>query len=84
MSDPAAELAKTEAEFRQHRADAVELVRDHPGVEHIWLNALKCVRPTDEFLLEVGQEVVRKVMAQRGPELDVLRHRHVVLRINAS
>ena len=42
---------------------AVELVRDHPGVDHIWLNALKCVRPTDEFAAEVGREIIAKVMA---------------------
>lgn len=62
--------------FDEEVAAAVTAVRDHPGVEHIWLNAFSCVRPSDDFAAQVGREVIRKVMDQRS--------RHVVLRINAS
>lgn len=68
--------------FEGKVADAVELVRHHPGVEHIWLNAFSCISPTDEFAADVGRMVIEKVMAQH--HIDPLKRRHVVLRINAS
>lgn len=66
----------------QERTDAVKLVRDHPGVDHIWLNAFKCISPTDEFAADVGREIIAKVMAHNSG--DILERRHIVLRINAS
>ena len=71
-----------DADFNEKATAAVELVRDHPGVEHIWLNAFRCVRPTDDFAAQVGREVITMVMAHRHP--DVLKTRHIVLRVNAS
>ena len=63
-------------------ADAVDLVHDHPGVDHIWLNAFSCIHPTDAFAAEVGRSVIERVMAQQHD--DVFKRRHIVLRINAS
>jgi len=62
--------------FEDEVTEAVEAARDMPGVEHVWLNAFSCIRPTDEFAALVGRGVIEKVMAQPG--------RHIVLRINAS
>lgn len=71
-----------ERTFSEQCSDAVDLVRDHPGVEHIWLNGFSCVRPTDEFAADVGRAVISKVMAQS--HADPLKRRHIVLRVNAS
>jgi len=80
---PAPTLADMQAAAVADMAAAVDLVQDHPGVEHIWLNAMSCIRPSDAFAAEVGRMVIAKVMSQRHE--DVLRYnRHVVLRINAS
>lgn len=65
-----------ERPFSEKVADAVALVMDEPGVEHIWLNAFRCISPTDEFAAHVGHAVIQKIMAQRS--------RHIVLRFNAS
>ena len=66
----------------EERTAAVKLVEDHPGVEHIWLNAMNCVRPTDQFAADVGREIIAKVMSHQAD--DVMERRHIVLRINAS
>lgn len=68
--------------YEDQVADAVDLVRNHEGVDHVWLNAFLCVRPSDDFAAAVGREVIAKVMAQRHP--DIMKTRHIVLRINAS
>lgn len=36
-------------------AELVRMARDN----HIWLNAFRCVRPTDGFLIEIGREVLQ-------------------------
>lgn len=74
--------ADAEPTFPEHAAAAVDLVREHPGVDHLWLNAFRCIRPTDEFAAEVGRTVISKVMAQKHD--DVFKRRHIVLRVNAS
>lgn len=66
----------------EERTEAVKLVRDHPGVDHIWLNAFACISPTDEFAAEVGRGIIAKVMSHNSG--DLLERRHIVLRINAS
>lgn len=46
---------------------AVRSIKDYTDEEiaaeakgnHIWLNAFACIRPTDEFLAEVGRDVLR-------------------------
>lgn len=70
------------SEFDRQATEAVKLVRDHPGVDHIWLNAFECIRPTDKFAADVGRDVIAKVMAHHSD--DVFESRHIVLRINAS
>jgi hypothetical protein len=66
-------------------AHAVHRFGHHPGIEHIWLNALSCVSPTGAFCGEVGDEVIRKVMAANPRHEDVLgTRRHVLIRFNAS
>lgn len=30
----------------------------------MWLNAMACVRPTDEFAEQVGRDVIRHLMAE--------------------
>lgn len=81
-SSPSKPEPRPQKTFVDHCVDAVDLVRNHPGVEHIWLNAFSCVNPTGVFAEQVGRTVIEKVMAQNHP--DVLRKREVVLRINAS
>lgn len=75
-------LPEKPMDFGPARAAAVDLVRDHAGVDHIWLNAFKCIHPSDQFAAEVGREIIAKVMAQQSD--DVMKRRHIVLRINAS
>ncbi len=76
------EMVAAEPTFDEQQTAAVDLVYDNPGVEHIWLNAFSCIRPTDAFAAEVGRTVIAKVMAHKNQ--DVLKSRHIVLRINAS
>ncbi|MGV3564176.1 MAG: hypothetical protein ACO1ON_12940 [Nocardioides sp.] len=55
---------------------AYAVARNDPSVDHIWLNAFACIRPTDEFAAKVGRDVISKVMEASG--------RKVVLTVNAS
>ena len=41
-----------------------ELDPDNP--DHIWLNAFRCIRPSDEFAADVGRTVIAKAMAHHG------------------
>lgn len=55
--------------------------------DHIWLNALLCIRPTEEFAADVGHMVIAKVMESRlrtEPWGDYPGSRACVLWINAS
>jgi hypothetical protein len=38
----------------------------------VWLNAMKCVRPTDEFAAEVGHDLIRQVMEDGHPKAEPL------------
>lgn len=49
---------------------------DFEDPDHIWLNAFKCIRPTDEFAAEVGRAVIARAM-QAHPK-------RVALTVNAS
>ena len=49
---------------------------DFEDPDHIWLNAFKCIRPTDEFAAEVGRSVITRAM-QAHPK-------RVALTVNAS
>jgi len=69
-------------DFDRQVTEAVDLMRDHPGVEHMWLNGFSCIQPSDEFAADVGRMVIAKVMAHHND--DVLKQHHILLRINAS
>ena len=49
---------------------------DFEDPDHIWLDAFKCIRPTDEFAAEVGRSVIARAM-QAHPK-------RVALTVNAS
>lgn len=49
---------------------------DFEAPDHIWLNAFKCIRPTDEFAAEVGRSIIASAM-QAHPK-------RVALTVNAS
>lgn len=63
-------------DYEAQMAALVAAAHDIPGIDHVWLNAFSCIRPTDEFAADVGRTVIRKVMETRA--------RHIVIRINAS
>ena len=46
--------------IRVSRLDHMDLDWSEP--DHIWLNAFKCIRPTDEFAAQVGHGVIRAAM----------------------
>ena len=46
--------------IRVARLDLPDIDQSLP--DHIWLNAFKCIRPTDEFAAEVGRGVIRTAM----------------------
>lgn len=55
--------------------------------EHIWLNGISCIRPTDEFAAEVGRMIIAKVMSgelRTRPLGDYEGSRACVLWFNAS
>ena len=29
--------------------------------KHIWLNGFMCIKPTDDFLISIGREIIRQV-----------------------
>lgn len=43
-----------------------------PKPEKVWLNAMLCVRPTDEFAAQVGRMVIDKVMREGTPKVEPL------------
>ena len=49
---------------------------DFEDPDHIWLNAFRCIRPTDEFAAEVGRAVIDRAM-QAHPK-------RAALTVNAS
>ena len=59
---------------RLPRDDWTDVDFEAPG--HIWLNAFKCIRPTDEFAAEVGRAVIARAM-QSHPK-------RAALTVNAS
>ena len=46
--------------IRVSRLDHIDIDWSEP--DHIWLNAFKCIRPTDEFAAQVGHGVIRAAM----------------------
>ena len=56
-------------------------------MDKIWLNAFKCVSPSDEFAAEVGREVIRKLVESQPEEREgeiITPWRRVQLEITAS
>ena len=61
--------------------EIVEIASDN----HIWLNAFSTIRPTDEFLRQLGQMVLDKVRQSDVHAGDGIgRSRVTWLRVNAS
>lgn len=55
--------------------------------EHIWLNAFSCIRPSDDFLRDIGRMVVDSVMSsdlRTAPLGDYQGSRACVIWVNAS
>lgn len=58
---------------------------------HIWLNAFSCMRPSDEFAMRVGREVLRMldddrctIASRTAHVLNLPFAREVVIRVNKS
>ena len=47
-------------DIRVSRVNSLDIDLSLP--EHLWLNAFKCIRPSDEFAAEVGRGVIRTAM----------------------
>ncbi len=39
---------------------------DRTEPDTMWINAMSCIRPSDEFLIGLGREIVAKVMRDGG------------------
>lgn len=79
-SRKSAERAGKKIERDWTDAEKVELANDN----HVWLNAFSCIRSTDEFLIDVGRAVLRKLEeSPMGEDLSGTG-RMIYLRINAS
>lgn len=73
-----------EQDRKQWEADVVRSAR----ANHIWLNAMACVRPSEEFCAQVGRMVLDQ-LAQRESLIPsehrlVGTERELILRINKS
>lgn len=44
-------------ESQEYDKKALQAAKDN----HIWLNAMNCVRPTDEFLISIGKTILSKL-----------------------
>jgi hypothetical protein len=50
---------------------------------HIWLNAFSCIRPSDEFLIDVGRSVLRMLEdSEMGDSFGISQM--VILTVNKS
>lgn len=55
----------TESVDGVHRYGSPEPISDaefRSSVTETWLNAFRCIRPSDEFLIDVGRSVVEELM----------------------
>jgi arginyl-tRNA synthetase len=69
-------------------------VRRTSQSNHIWLNAFSCIRPTDEFKLQLADSILRMLQqeentikskhARPGYIFEDLDQRELVIRINKS
>ena len=74
------------ARLRKYKKDVLSGAESN----HIWLNAFSCIRPTDEFLIAVGRQVLSYLdspesmhQSQSGYLLG-LPSPEVVIRVNKS
>lgn len=72
---------------KRYRADLLR----NAGANHIWLNALSCIRPTDQFLIHVGRQVLAMLdqpdnlhISESGHLLGLTSETELVVRINKS
>lgn len=56
------EAAVTALAEKTARRYPTDLSVDWDEPEHIWLNALRCISPTDSFAAEVGRAVIEAAM----------------------
>lgn len=65
-------------------SDVVKAAREN----HMWLNAFRCVRPTEEFCAEVGRSIIEMLNDPENlirPEVALIdSEREMVIRINKS
>lgn len=71
-------------ETRRYRTDVLRSAEEN----HIWLNAFGCIRPTDEFKLQLADVILRMLadpesLIEMEP-IGTLRQKCLVLRINKS
>lgn len=58
-------------------------VREPEG--RVWLNAMMCVHPTDEFAAKVGREIIEQVMRDGHPKQEPLDpYRRLTIEVVAS
>jgi hypothetical protein len=82
VTEDAIEIPEKIAESELSMEQKVKLAEGN----HIWLNAMACVRPSDDFLRGVGQEIVDMLNQSpvRGDMLGVEIGRVLYVRINKS
>lgn len=61
---------------------------------HIWLNAFACIRPTDDFLMDVGRMILEQLndpdslitsrLHRKGELLEGLDMKELIVRVNKS
>jgi hypothetical protein len=84
------EEALQKKSMRKYWAD----VRKSTEENHIWLNAFSCIRPTDEFKIQLAESILRKLgnpdrtikskHARPGFFFEDLDQQELIIRINKS
>lgn len=67
-------------------------VLESASANHMWLNALSCINPSDDFLMQVGRQVLHMLSKDEnlilsdfdGSAFASLKCKELVLRINKS
>ena len=90
------ELTKDERAALQKKSDRAyrKDVLGMAGSNHIWLNAFSCIRPTDEFKLDLADSILAMLrqdentiltsISRPGYAFEEVGQRELVLRINKS
>jgi len=81
-----ARVAELEGELESRVAelqDALDKAKADPP--QIWINAMKCVAPSDDFLKSVGSEIVTQLMRDGKAKVDALDpYRTLVVKVVCS